>query len=483
MKETEILFIHALAFLLAGCAVGPNFQRTENALGDVRLDAADTAGHASRISRGEKVPNAWWALLGDPLLDSLEARAHEANLDLQSAYARIDQSRASLGIVAAELLPALSAHASYSRQALSAHGPMVALGAPSFAQNLWQTGLAALWELDLWGGNRRLREMAVARGLSKVYEKEVLHVALSAEVAKAYILLRGMQSQLDIARTNERIAKEFVSLVETRRTNGVATRYESALAKSDLEQVSALVVGYAHQCKLLMNGLASLLAQAPGSLDAELGEHREVPALPPKAPVGLASELARRRPDIRRAEENLHAATASIGVAQANFYPSITLTGALGLQAFDRRDLGFWDSRWFAVGPSVSLPLFQGGRLVHELELKKAEQIEAALLYRKTVLTAWHEVDNALRLFTDEQKRTERLRLSFEESERAFAKLERSHREGEIAYLELLTGQRNVLAQRSSLHAARTQSVAALVALYKAVGGGWDDERLIRDSD
>ncbi|MDR1163979.1 MAG: efflux transporter outer membrane subunit [Candidatus Accumulibacter sp.] len=483
MKRTGITFIRALAFLLTGCAVGPNFRRPENALGDVRLDAADTAGHASRVSQDEKVPNAWWVLLGDPQLNSLEARAHEANLDLQSAYARIDQSRAGLGIVAAELLPALGAHASYSRQALSAHGPMAALGAPTYAQNLWQTGLAALWYLDLWGGNRRLREMAVARGLSKVYEKEVLHVALSAEIAKAYILLRGMQSQLDIARANERIAEEIVSLVETRRKNGVATRYEIALAKSELEQVSALVVGYAHQCKRLMNGLASLLAQAPGSLDTELEEHRDVPALPPKVPVGLPSELARRRPDIRRAEENLHAATASIGVAQANFYPSITLTGTLGLQAFDRRDLGFWDSRWFAAGPSVSLPLFQGGRLVHALELKKTEHVEAALLYRKTVLTAWHEVDNALCLFADEQKRTERLRLSFEESERAFAKLKRSHQEGEVAYLELLTGRRNVLARRSSFEAAKTQSVAALAALYKAVGGGWDDERLITDSD
>jgi NodT family efflux transporter outer membrane factor (OMF) lipoprotein len=199
--------------------------------------------------------------------------------------------------------------------------------------------------------------------------------------------------------------------------------------------------------------------------------------------VGLPSELAHRRPDIHQAEANLHAATASIGVAQANFYPSITLTGTLGLQAFERQDLGLWDSRWFAVGPSIYLPLFQGGRLVHELELREAEQVEAALAYRKTVLTAWHEVDNALRLFTAEQKRTDQLRLSFEESERAFAKISRSYQEGEASYLELLTAQRNVLARQSSLQAARTQSATALIALYKAVGGGWDDEQLILDSD
>jgi NodT family efflux transporter outer membrane factor (OMF) lipoprotein len=462
--------------------VGPNFQRPENALGDVRLEPSDNAGQSSQVSL-EKMPNAWWRLFGDPILDSLEAGGHEANLDLQSAYTRIDQSRANLGAATAGLLPAMSADASYSRQALSEHGPMAALGAPTYAQALWQAGLTALWELDLWGRSRRLREMAIARGLSKVYEKELVHVSLSAEIANAYILLRGMQSQLYIARRNERIAQDSLTLVQTRQANGIAASYEMASAKSELAQLSALVVAYAHQCEILMNSLALLLALPPGSLEAELGEHGEVPALPGKVPVGLPSELARRRPDIHQAEADVHAATASIGVAQANFYPSVTLTGALGLQAFEGQDLGFWDSRWFAVGPSIHLPLFQGGRLAHELELREAEHVEAALAYRKAVLTAWHEVDNALRLFAAEQKRTEQLRLSFEESEHAFAKVRRSCQEGEASYLELLTAQRNVLARQSSLQTARTQSAAALVALYKAVGGGWDDERLILDSD
>jgi NodT family efflux transporter outer membrane factor (OMF) lipoprotein len=464
--------------LVSGCAVGPNFIRPDSGLGDARLEPKEnTELPSSAIT--EEVPNVWWALFNDPILDSLQTRAHKANLDLQSAYARIDQSRANLGIATAGLLPSAEADAFYSRQALSEYGPMAALGAPTFAQNLWQTGFTAMWELDLWGKNRRLRERFAALGLVSVYQKELVHVAMSAEVANTYILLRGAQSQLDIVRRNEQIARDSLKLVQTRLDNGVATTYEVAAAQSELSQISASIIDCAHQCDLLMNSLALLLALPPGSLEAELGEHKEVPVLPGKVPVGVPSALARRRPDIRQAEANLHAATAAIGVAEANFYPSITLTGAVGLQAFEHGDLGFWNARWFNVGPSIYLPLFQGGRLVRELELRKSEHVEAALIYRKTVLAAWHEVDNALRLFAAEQKRREELQQSYDESERAFNKVKRSYQEGEASYLELLVAQRNVLTRQSVLQEAATRNASALVALYKAVGGGWDDEQLI----
>ena len=482
MSIYKILSVCLCVLLVSGCAVGPNFIRPENGLADVSLEPPDNRELSTPVTT-DIVPNAWWTLFADPILNSLQVRASESNLDLMAAYTRIDQSRANLGIATAGLLPAAQVDAAYNRQGLSANGPMAALGAPTSATSLWQTGLTAIWEIDLWGKNRRIREKSMARSLSTVYAKELVHVALSAEVANTYILLRGMQSQLDIARRNESIARDSLARVQTRLSNGVATSYDVATAKSELAQVSALVVEYSHQCDVLMNSLALLLAMPPGSLVNELQEHKAVPLLPETVPVGLPSELARRRPDIYQAEKNLHAATASIGVAKASFYPSITLSGSLGLQAFERNDLGFWDSRWFNVGPSVYLPLFQGGRLVKELELREAEQAQAALEYRKTVLAAWHEIDNSLRLFASEQKRFKQLQLSFEESKRAFSKVKRSYQEGEASYLEMLTAQRNILARESALQAVVTQRAAALVALYKAVGGGWDDEQLIRTTD
>jgi NodT family efflux transporter outer membrane factor (OMF) lipoprotein len=482
MRKFSLPLLCILFVLTAGCAVGPNFTQPENGLGNVRIEPEGNAELPSPVAM-ERMPNAWWSLFGDPMLDSLQTRAHEANLDLQSAYTRIDQSRATLGIVTAGLLPVIGADASYSRQALSEKGPMAALGAPTDAHNFWQTGLTALWELDLWGRNRRLRERGMALTLAKTYEKELVHVAMSAEVANTYILLRGAQSRFALARRNEQIARDCLNLVQTRLSNGIATNYEVASAKSELAQTSALAIESAHQCEVLMNGLAMLLALPPGSLEAELGSPKDIPALPDRVPLGLPSELAGRRPDILQAEANLHAATAAIGVTEANFYPSITLTGTLGLQAFEWKDLGFWDARWFAAGPSIYLPLFQGGRMLKELELRKAEHVQAALEYRKTVLTAWHEIDNALRFFAAEQKQQEELHQAYDESERAFNKVRRSYQEGEASYLEMLIAQRNVLARKTAWRKALTQSACALVALYKAVGGGWDDEQLIHNND
>ena len=478
MRNVLLLFSWVTLFFISGCTVGPDFVRPEAMLHEVNLAPDDNAALASPVTTGT-MPNRWWELFNDPLLNSLQERAHSANLDLQKAGARIEQSRASLGIVTAALLPSAEADGSYARQGLSENGPMAALGAPTFAQSLWQGGFGAIWEPDLWGRNRRMRERASALRLSKVYEKELVHVAMSAEVAGTYIALRGTQSQLDLARQKEQIARDILKLTNTRQANGVAATYEVASAESELAQSTALVIGLSHQCDVLMNSLALLLALPPGSLAAELAEHGPIPALPPSVPVGLPSELARRRPDIRQAEENLHAATAAIGVAEADFYPSITLSASLGVQSFTFNDMGFWDSRWFSTGPGIHIPLFQGGRLLHELELTKSEQVEAALEYRKTVLEAWHEIDNALRLLAAEQKGHEQLSASCRQSERAFNRVRRSYQEGESSYMDVLTAQREFTARQAALQESVARESTALDTLYKTVGGGWDDEQLI----
>jgi NodT family efflux transporter outer membrane factor (OMF) lipoprotein len=204
-----------------------------------------------------------------------------------------------------------------------------------------------------------------------------------------------------------------------------------------------------------------------------LGAARPLPSVPVSVPLGLTSELARRRPDILRAEAQLHAATAAIGVAKADFYPRVGLKGRFGFEAFDSGDLASWDSRFFSVGPTVYLPIFEGGRLTQRLALNEAGQKAAALAYRQTVLRAWHEVDNALDAWAAGQQQHAELQVAYEQSRQALHIAERRYREGADDYLAVLTAQRSLLASQTSLNDSATGVTLALVNLYKSLGGGW----------
>jgi NodT family efflux transporter outer membrane factor (OMF) lipoprotein len=418
----------------------------------------------------------WWTLFNDDMLTVLERRAQVGNLGLQIAFERIEQSRAQLGITSAQLLPTFSAEAGYTRSAISKHGKFAALGAPIDPGNFWQIGSDASWEIDLWGRARRARESATATLKATVYDREAARVALSAEVAQTYLKLRGTQAQLGIARQNLEIAERLLGLVENRERYGVATRFETASAREQLATVKASIPALADQRNKLMNALALLLGEKPRALDAQLVNAMPLPSLPADVPVGVSSELARRRPDIRRAEARLHAATAAIGVAKADFYPRISLSGRVGVAAFDISDLDGWDSRLFSVGPTIYLPIFEGGRLKQRLALTEAKQKTAAIMYRQTVLQAWHEVDNALDAWTAEQHRHHYLRISWTHNQQALHAAEQSYRQGAANYLSVLSAQRHLLASQTSLNTSATSAAIALVNLYKALGGGWNPD-------
>lgn len=459
--------------MLSGCSVGPDFLRPDSGLGEVNLQArADYA--SNNPTSASAVPVQWWALFNDEILTDLETRAFSANLDLQVASSRIEQSRAQLGIAASESLPNLGAGASYAREALSEHGKFAALGAPTTPSNFYQIGFDASWELDLWGRARRVREGAAAALEAATYEREAARVTLAAEVARAYLQLRGTQAQLEIANQNKGIAEHALRLAESRERNGVATRFETSSARAQLATINATVPELTQRRNVLMNALALLLGAEPRALDAELRQVLPLPSLPAEVPVEIPSELARRRPDILRAEARLHVATASIGVAKADFYPRIGLKGRIGVEAFESGDLGSWDSRFFSVGPTIYLPIFQGGQLVQRLALNEARQKTAALVYRQTVLHAWHEVDNALDAWMAHQRQHEELLVSYEQNKQALQVAERGYREGAADYLSVLTAQRNLLASQTSLNTSATNATLTLVNLYKALGGGWN---------
>jgi NodT family efflux transporter outer membrane factor (OMF) lipoprotein len=440
---------------LVGCAVGPDFVKPDDRLAAAQLSPRADYAQPQETSAAS-LPSSWWILFNDSVLTDLQSRAQTSNLNLQIAAERIEQSRAQLGIASSLLLPSVGASAGYTREAISEHGKFAALGAPTSASDFWQLGFDANWELDLWGRARRSREGAAAAFEATVYEREAARVALSAEVARAYLQLRGTQAQLDITRQNLEVADRTLRLAESRERNGVATRFETSSARAQLATIQALVPELTQRRNALMNALALLLGEEPRALDAQLLQAMPLPSLPSNVPVGLPSELARKRPDIRRAEAQLHAATAAIGVAMADFYPRIGLRGRIGVEAFEFNDLDSWDSRFFSVGPTVYLPIFQGGRLKQRLALNEARQRTAAIAYRQTVLQAWHEVDNALDAWVAQQNRHTELLVSYEQNKQALHAAERGYQEGAADYLNVLAAQRGVLASQTSLNASAT---------------------------
>lgn len=486
--------------LLSGCMVGPNFQRPDVAAPSGYARAA-TADADSRPDEARIAPE-WWTLFGDPELVSLEKRLADSNLDVRAATARLLQSRAVRRVAGAKEYPTVNAAGSYYREQASANG-IVSLGGntgpvtgslesadgtstfgmstmpgagASAAYNLWQMGADASWELDLWGGVHRGIEAANAGLQQSAEDRRDILVSAQAELARDYIDYRTTQALLAITRRNLDVAQDNVKLTRHRLDQGVTTNLDVANALALVASVEARLPTLEARRDALINAISLLLGQGPSALTAELSADKDIPALPAKVPVGLPSELAQRRPDIRRAEAKLHQATAEIGVAKADFYPKISLTGSFGNQSLQLSNLGAWASHQFMVGPSVSLPFFQGGRLKGTLELRKAEQQEAAILYQRTVLQAWHEVDDAMTSYEAEQHRRDRLAEAVAQNEAALTVAERRYKAGAIDYLNVLAVQRALLNAESDLASSGGAAASNLITLYKALGGGWETD-------
>ena len=511
---------------VAGCTeVGPDYKAPTAFWNPTSWFAHPKPPAKEQVSQVVEKPvdPQWWNLFHDAELSSLEKRVADANLDVRTATIRLAESRASFGVARADLLPNANANASYTYQQVAREGALALFptgglptassqtsgagagglantpqaGTPGTASNglsatsgaaptegaifqpfsLYQYGFDASWELDLWGRVRRNIEGAGA-SLQAAAEarRETLLTAL-AEMARDYVQLRGVQRNIEITRNNLRIAKESLQLTQQRAAGGVTTDLDVANAAAQVETVASQLPALQAQETQVINAIAFLLGQPPRSLQAELSTPHPIPPVPPKVPVGLPSELARRRPDIRQAEAQLHVATADIGVAVADFYPRITLSGSVGMQAIAANYLGSWyDAGTYAVGPAISLPIFEGGRLHRMLELRKDQQKEAALTYQRTVLNALHEVDDALTAYDAEQRRRNRLELAVRQNRRAVKLAQDRYAQGVADFLSVLTAEQNLLAADQQLTNSVTNVSSDLVQIYKALGGGWETE-------
>ena len=353
--------------------------------------------------------------------------------------------------------------------------PSSATGGKTIAPfNLFQYGFDASWELDLWGRVRREVESADASLEASSDARRNSLLSVLAEVARDYLQLRGVQTQLAIANDNIKTARQSLDLTQARYKGGLTTDLDVANAAAQLATNEADVPQLEQSQDEQINALSFLLGEAPQALRAELITPGAVPPVPPRVPVGLPSELARRRPDIRQAEAQLHAATADIGVAIADFYPKITLDGSIGLQALKAKDLGNWGARQYGLGPTISIPIFEGGKLRATLQLRKVEQQEAALNYQQTVLQAWHDVDNAMTAYAAEQRRRDALANSVAQNQRALDLSRQRYTQGVADFLNVLDAQRTLLQAELQLAESTTTVSQNLVQLYKALGGGWE---------
>lgn len=487
-----------VATCLSACTVGPDFHQPDTlAPTDWSADAPAAASRpvAARIDAR------WWTIYKDPVLSDLEQQVTTANLDLRVAAERFAQSLAERRIAAAAELPQVDGAASYARERASPNGVLnllgtteqsnvasVASGAPGFgpttlpgstgssAFNLMQYGVSASWELDFWGHVRREVEAATAAiAANQDMQRDVL-VSLMAETAQDYIDLRGVQAQIDITQQTINTARRSVDLTILRLNQGTATRLDVAQAQGQLHSFEARLPVLRSQETHLINALSFLIAREPGALKGELGTAAAIPAVPTTIPVGLPSELAERRPDIRAAADRLHAATATVGVAMADFYPRITLSGSLDVQSLQFGDLGNWSSRQYGFGPTFTLPIFEGGRLKGQLELRKAQEKEAALHYQRTVLHAWQEIDDAMADFSAAQNQRDRLAEAVEQNYVAVDIAQTRYEQGAGDFLAVLTAQNALLGTRNEQVQATANVSRSIARLYRALGGGWEEQ-------
>jgi len=460
--------------IIAGCAVGPDYKPPQTAMPGSFHSTAEQSG-PSKVVAGTADIARWWSSLKDPMLDSLVDRAVGSNLDVKIAASRVREARAQRGITAAAELPSVDANGSYSRSRTSQNSfNQQGRGQGSSGSDLFQVGFDASWEVDVFGGIRRSVEAADAEiQVAEESRRDVL-VSLLAELGRNYVETRTFQRRILLADNNIALQKDSLDLTLTRFNAGLTSELDVAQARAQLEtrrsQVPPLRIGLAQS----VHRLGVLLGQEPGALLAELNAVTPIPSVPVEVPLGVPSELLRRRPDVRRAERDMAAASARVGVATSDLYPKFSLTGAFGLQSQQIGDLFDLNSRFWSIGPSVRWPVFEAGRIRANIEATNAREEQAILNYSKSVLTSLEETENAITSYSQEQARRAFLAESVVANRRAYDLANQLYTSGLKDFLNVLEAQRTLYEAEDQLAQSDRGVTANLIALYKALGGGWE---------
>ena len=454
------------ALVIAGCAaVGPDYARVEPEVPQqwhTRLQGGLSPGMPKPETMAQ-----WWRSLNDEQLSSLEQRAVIGNLDLKIAQARIREARALRGISKANLFPTLDASASATNYGNSKNN------SSSNEHKLYSAGFDAGWELDVFGGVRRSIEAAQADLEATQEDLYDVMVSLLAEVALNYVEVRTFQTALTVTESNIKSQEETYELNRSRYQAGIINELAVQQSLYNLERTRSLIPPLQTGLEAAKNRLAVLLGEQPGAVHGELAERKPIPLPPVRVAVGIPAEAMRHRPDIRRAERNLAAQTARIGVATADLYPKFHLMGTIGLESVSTGNLFTADSRTWSITPGVSWNIFHGGAIRQNIRVQSARQEQALIQYEYSVLNAQEEVENVLVAYAKQQRRRESLAAATSAARRAVQLAQDQYKVGLVDFSNVLDAQRSLLSLQDQLAQSDGAVTSNLIRLYKALGGGW----------
>ena len=459
-----VLFVVLLA-ALGGCSQIPPLPDSAR---DMVLPGSWSTADAAIKPVAVPDLSIWWRQMGDPLLDDLIERALTSAPDMRTAQARLKQVRASRDLAVAGLFPSLGASASAKRSKAG-----TAAGGSGTSQTLYTAGFDASWEPSIFGGQRDAASGAEADLVASAATLESTRVSLAAEVALEYVTLRTYQQRLTIARDNTASQAETLQLTDWKQQAGLVTSLEVEQARTNLEQSRASIPGLEVGSAEAEHRLAVLIGQAPGALREKLADAKPLPAPPDEVAVGIPADTIRQRPDVRAAEFALRGEIARSAEQRAARYPSFTLSGSWGWQAFSSAALGGTDTLVRSLVGSLAATLFDGGRISARIDVQNAVEEQALVAYEASILTALEDVENALVSYAAGRERLETRRRAAESARNAAQLARTLYEAGSADFQKVLDTDRTRLTAEDGLASAEGDLLAAVVKLYKALGGGW----------
>jgi len=464
MRTLASLFL--LSLLLAGCAVGPNYKRPKVDVPTVyRGSAAEQAPNSGAASLGDQK---WWEVYPDEELQMLIRIALQQNYDVRIAAARILQAQAQLGITRADQFPSVAAGAAASEQR-SAQSKII----PAFTSSANQVNLSLAWELDFWGKFRRSTEAARANLLASEWARQEIISTLVSNIATAYFQLRELDLELEISKSTLGSRQNSLKLTQLLADHGSTSMLDVRQAEQLVFTAAEQIPDLERRIEQQENFISTLLGQNPGAV----ARGRKLTEQPhaPEVPAGLTSALLERRPDIRQAEQQLIAFNARIGVAKAAYFPQINLTADAGYQSSALTGLFSGPAGLWSFGGALTQPIFEGGRLRNNVRLTEAQMQEAVIFYQQTIQEAFREVADALIGYRKSQEFRAQQELLTRSAQDAARLSDIRYKGGAASYLEVLTNQTNYFSAELNLAQAERNELLALVGLYKALGGGWQN--------
>jgi outer membrane protein, multidrug efflux system len=474
-RSALALALAGLGLLIAGCkAVGPDYVAPKPS---VPASFAEVAGSTlGQASEAPFIDDAWWKNFADTTLDTLIAQALKSAPDLAEAEARVREARALQGFAGAGRYPIADADGEYTRNLGSDNVPTGVppggLG-PGVHSNLWQAGFDASWEIDIFGGIRRNIEAANANYQAVVEDRADVTLTLLAEVARDYIELRGAQRRIEVAQKNLAIDRDLRALTQSLLTAGLAPRQDVLRAEAQVRDIEAAIPGFETDERASAYRIAALIGRPFAEVSAELFLPSPIPQSVGEVPVGLPSELVKRRPDVRAAERRIAAANARIGIAQADLYPHFSLIGVAGLETLSFSSFGNASSGYYQIGPGVTWRIFDAGRIRFQVRAESARTAAATAAYERSVLDAFRDVETALVSYANAKVRSDELAAESAADAEATEIAKLLYARGVESFLPVLDAERSLYAADDALAQSERDSALALVALCKSLGGGW----------